>query len=82
MFAASDRLSEAFEEMKEKLEDEEQRTDQGARGPQGQGRNQLQEKPDITWHRAVRLIVDPDAPEDRTTKMTDDDDDEDLSDVS
>jgi hypothetical protein len=30
----------------------------------------LEKKPDITWHRAIRLIVDPDAPED-----------EDLSDV-
>ena len=25
--------------------------------------DQLKENPDITWHRAVRLIVDPDAPE-------------------
>ena len=31
MFAASDRLSEAFDELKEKLEDESEGTDQGAR---------------------------------------------------
>jgi len=24
----------------------------------------LQQHPDIAWHRAVRLIVDPDAPDD------------------
>ena len=24
----------------------------------------LKENPDITWHRAVRLLVDPDAPDD------------------
>ena len=70
IFAASDRLFEAFDELKEKL-------DAGgeAEAPinvpdslEAQVQAKLKENPDITWHRAVRLIVDPDA--------TPDDDDE------
>lgn len=43
----------------------------------------LNEKPDITWHRAVRLTVDPEAQEDDDDDENDDgvDDDEDLSDI-
>jgi hypothetical protein len=63
MFAANDRLAEAFDELKEKLEDESE--DQEAPADlEDKVRDKLQEKPDITWHRAVKLILDPDAPED------------------
>ena len=46
-------------------------------------KSMLKENPDITWHRAVRLIVDPDAPEDEDDEEDDDEDedDEDLSDI-
>ena len=39
--------------------------------------------PDITWHRAVQLLVDPDAPEDEDDEDDDGEheDDEDLSDI-
>jgi hypothetical protein len=66
LFATSDRLSESFDEMKEKL-DEEESEETKIRIPDdlaAKVRAKLQEKPDITWHRAVRLIVDPDAPDD------------------
>jgi hypothetical protein len=41
------------------------------------------EHPEMTWHRALRLIVDPDAPEDGDDDAEPDDDldDEGLSDV-
>ena len=42
----------------------------------------LKDKPQITWHRAVQLIADPDAPEDDDAdERTGDDDDEDLTDI-
>jgi hypothetical protein len=44
----------------------------------------LQERPDITWHRAVQLVVDPDSadPEDEDAEEDDEGlDDEDLSDI-
>ena len=70
MFAASNRLSEAFDEMK-RLEAEDQETIRVPADLKAQVENLLKEKPDITWHRAVRLTVEPDAPED----------DEDLTDI-
>jgi hypothetical protein len=84
MFAASDRLAEAFDDMRKNLEDE-------SEGPpvevpddlEAKGKAKLEEKPEITWHRAVRLIVDPDAPasEDRDEDDDCELDDEDLSDI-
>ena len=46
-------------------------------------RSKLREQPDIPWHRAVRLIVDPDAADDEGDDDDDGDDleDEDLSDI-
>jgi hypothetical protein len=84
LFAASDRLSEAFDEMKEKLEEEsEEATIRIPDDLAAKVAAELQQHPDIPWHRAVRLIVDPDADD-----QDDDDDDggeleddEDLSDV-
>jgi hypothetical protein len=76
LFAASDRLFDAFEETKEKLEDE---TDAPITVPddlEAQVQTQLREHPDITWHRAVRLVVDPDAPEDEHDDAEPDDDDD------
>ena len=64
MFAASDRLSDAFDEMKEKLEGEEQKTVKVPDDLKAKIETLLKEKPDITWHQAIRLIVDPDAPDD------------------
>jgi hypothetical protein len=84
MFAASDRLFKAFEEMKEKLEEE---SDEDAvKVPDdliAKIAEQLEKSPKIPWHRAVRLIVDPDATEDEDDNDDDDDseDDEDLSDI-
>jgi hypothetical protein len=77
MFAASDRLFKAFDELREKLEDEEQETVKVPDDLKAKIENKLKEEPDITWHRAIRLIVDPDASDD-----DEDDDDDDLSDVS
>jgi hypothetical protein len=45
--------------------------------------NLLKEKPDIPWHRAVRLTVDPDAEEDDDDENDGGEleDDEDLGDI-
>ena len=84
MFAASDRLSEAFDEVKEKLEEEGEEASISVPADLEEKVNaKLSEKPDISWHHAVRLIVEPDA----TNDEDDDDDgseiedDEDLSDI-
>ena len=84
MFAASDRLSEAFDELKEKLEAKDQDEIKVPDDLEAQIDKLLKEKPDITWHRAVRLTVDPDAEEDEEDDENDDGEleaDEDLSDV-
>ena len=70
MFAASDRLSKAFDELKEKPEDEDQETITVPDDLEAKVKAKLEENPDVTWHRAVRLVVDPNAPENK-----DDDDD-------
>jgi hypothetical protein len=78
MFAASDRLSEAFDEMKEKLEEESDAASITVPGDLEERTNaKLQQQPDIPWHRAVRLIVNPDATDD---DEDDDDDGDDLED--
>jgi hypothetical protein len=79
MFAASDRLAEAFEELKEKLEDESEAPIKVPEDLDTQIQKQFEQHPDITWHRALRLIVDPNALEDETNKEDDEEDDEDLS---
>jgi DNA topoisomerase 6 subunit A-like protein len=81
MFAASDRLSKAFNELKEKFDQDESERPVRLlpKDLEAKVEKLLQEQPAITWHRAVRLIVDPDTPDD------DDDagdlDDDDLSDI-
>lgn len=86
MFVDSDRLEEAFEEMKTRLEAESAAPTEVPADLEARIRAKLAEQPDITWHRAIRLIVDPDAPEDDADGNGDGDgdadlDDEDLSDV-
>jgi Topoisomerase 6 subunit A/Spo11, Toprim domain len=84
MFAASDRLSEAYDEMSEKLEEDEAAKEAIAVPDdlEAKIKDRLQKEPSITWHRAVRLIIDPDAPEDEDDDEDDGgEDDEDLSDI-
>jgi hypothetical protein len=76
MFVASDQLAEAFEETKKTLEREAEASISVPADLEEKVRAELQKLPDIPWHRAVRLIVDPDAPKDED----DDDDDGDLED--
>jgi hypothetical protein len=63
MFTASDRLSEAFDELKEELADEGEAQIEVPADLEAKVKAKLEEKPHITWHRAVRLLVNPDAPE-------------------
>ena len=84
MFAASDRLSEAFEELKEKLEDESEAPIKVPKNLEAKVESMFRKYPDISWHRAIRLLIDPDAPEDADDDEDDgedEDDDEDLSDI-
>jgi hypothetical protein len=80
MFAASDRLAKAFEELKEKLEDQSEAPSIAPKDLEAQIRKQFKKQPDITWHRAVQLVLDPDAPEDEDENDDEDGDDEDFSD--
>src|SRR5262249_14677262 len=80
MFAASDRLYEAFNEMREKLD--ERGTHDVPADLAAKVEAELEKHPDITWHRAIRQIVDPDASEDADDDENDGElDDEDLDDV-
>jgi hypothetical protein len=83
MFAASDRLAEAFDDMKKNLEDEgEAPPVEVPDGLEATVKAKLEEKPDITWHHALRLIVDPDAPASENEEEDDSElDDQDLSDI-
>jgi hypothetical protein len=90
MFAASDRLSDAFDELKEKLKKlkEEGGDDQEPiKAPEDLADKVnalLKQQPHITWHRAIKLTIDPNAPEDDDDDEggeQDIEDDEDLSDI-
>jgi hypothetical protein len=82
MFAASGRLSEAFEAARKKLEAETAPPIEVPNDLQTKVAQLLQQRPDITWHRAVRLIVDPDAPDDDKGEDDEhDDEEEDLRDI-
>ena len=76
---------EAFEELKEKLENDsdDQEPIKAPEDLEAKVKNKLQQNPDITWHRAIELIIDPDAPEDEDGEEDDGEDesvdDEDLS---
>jgi hypothetical protein len=84
MFAMSDRLSKAFDETKEKIEDEseDQEPIKVPEDLETKVKKLLKENPDITWHRAVRLTVDPDnKDEEEDNGDSEDVDDEGLSDI-
>jgi hypothetical protein len=73
MFVASDRLSDAFEETKNRIiEDESAAPIEVPADLEARIRAWLEAVPGITWHRAIRLIVDPDAPKDETNESEDD----------
>ena len=86
MFAASDRLSKAFDELKEQFKDEDEAQTSVPEDLEAQIKTKLEENPDIPWHRVIRLILDPDAPDDDDEDNDDPDDgvddDEDLSDIT
>jgi hypothetical protein len=70
LFVKSNQLSEAFDEAKENLENE-----TSIKVPDDLAtkvRAKFQEQPEITWHRAVRMIIDPDAPPDNEDEGDDD----------
>jgi hypothetical protein len=71
IFAASDRLSKLFGEVKEKLESDRAAIKVPA-NLEAKVKAELRKQPDITWHRAIRLIVDPDAPDDDEADEADD----------
>jgi len=59
-FAASNWLSEAFGQLKERREQETERSIAVPANLEAKVQKLMAENPDITWHHAVRLIVDPD----------------------
>jgi hypothetical protein len=59
-FATSDKLSEAFDELKESLEEETESPIEVPADLEANVKKLIAEKPEIAWHHAVRLIVDPD----------------------
>jgi hypothetical protein len=79
LFAKSDRLFKAFEDLQEELEDEDAEPVEIPEGLDAKVEKLLKEKPEISWHRAVRLIVDPDLTDDEDDD--DDEEEEDLSDI-
>jgi hypothetical protein len=85
MYGASDRLEEAFDDVKKELEDESEDANPPITPPddlEAQVKAKLEEKPNITWHHAIRLIVDPDAADgDEDDDDAGDLDDDDLSDI-
>jgi hypothetical protein len=81
-FAASDRLSEAFDELKEELEQETESPIEVPADLEAKVKKLIAENPDITWHHAVRLTVDPDyTPDDDEEDEGIDGEDEDSSGV-
>jgi hypothetical protein len=71
MFVASERLSEKFEELEDEVKEETNRVEVPD-DLRAKVEKYLKATREITWHRAVQLIADPDAPE-----HEDDDDDDD-----
>jgi hypothetical protein len=79
-FVKSDRLSEAFDKMKEEFDDDD--NDDPIEAPKNlaaQVKKKMKEQPDIPWYRAVELCIDPNAPVKEKNKDEDDEDeDEDV----
>jgi hypothetical protein len=85
MFVASERLSEKFEELEDEVKEETNRVEVPD-DLRAKVEKYLKATREITWHRAVQLIADPDAPEHEDDDDDDDDgeqheDDEDLSEI-
>jgi hypothetical protein len=81
MFVKSDRLSEAFEKMQDELEDDDEDPIEAPKNLAAQVKKLLKQHPDITWHRAIELIIKPDLSVDEQDENEDDIDDEDLEDI-
>ena len=84
MFVASDRLRETFDNMKDRLEADSEVAVSVPDDLESMVREQLDGRPEITWHRAVWSIVDPGHEDDNDGDGEadhEDDDDEDLSDI-
>jgi hypothetical protein len=65
MFTMSDRLSKAFDDLKEQFdEDQIEAPIKVPKDLDAQIRKQLKQHQNITWHRAVQLVIDPDSPDD------------------
>ena len=76
MFVKSDRLAKAFEEMKDQLEDDDEDPIEAPENLEAQVKKLLKKYPDITWHRAVELVIDPDAAVKEEQDKDEDDEDE------
>jgi hypothetical protein len=77
-FAKSDRLQEAFDKMKEKFDDDDDPIE-APKNLAAKVKKLLKEQPDITWSRAIELVIDPDAPVKEKNKDEDEnDEDEDI----
>jgi len=86
MFVKSNRLQAAFEEMKEELENDDDDPIEVPKDLATQVEKLSKKYPDITWHRAVELVIDPDAPVKEKNKDEEDEDeaedeDEDEEDI-
>jgi hypothetical protein len=79
MFVKSDRLEKAFKEMQDGLEDDvDEDSIEAPENLRVQVKKLLKKYPDITWHRAVELIIDPNAPVKEQNKDEDEDDEDDI----
>jgi hypothetical protein len=76
MFVKSDRLEKAFKEMQDGLEDDDEDPIEAPKNLAAQVKKLLKKRPHITWHRAIELVIDPDAPVKDKNKDEDEDEDE------
>jgi hypothetical protein len=82
MFVKSDKLWDKFEKVKEELDSEDSEIEM-PKGLAAKVKKMLEDKPDITWARAIQLIVNPKAPEEKNAADENDGEheDDDLSDI-
>jgi hypothetical protein len=84
MFAKSGRLEKAFEETKKRFEDEDDDDDDHQESVpenlEAKVKKLLKQQPDRTWHRAVELIVNPDATEHEDDEADEEEADDDSDD--
>jgi hypothetical protein len=77
MFARSNILEERFEEMRDKIEKGDAEPVEIPENLDARVKKLLKEKPDITWHRALQLLVDPTSETDNDDDDADDEDEDD-----